>query len=60
MIMVKLNWYIIAGVGLIALALILWGLRLHHNAVSFIQGFSIGLGIVFIFKGFYSNRPLVN
>jgi|UPI00047ACEED hypothetical protein len=57
--MIKLNWFTKAGLGLIALALILWGLNLQNNAIFFIKGFSIGLGMVFIIKGFYKNRALV-
>jgi len=51
--MKKLNWFTNIGIGLIALALLLKGLNLQHKAVFFIQGFSIGLGIILIVKGFF-------
>ena len=55
-IMKKLNWFTNVGIGLIMLTLILKFLNLQHNSIFFVQGFSIGLGIILIVKGFFINK----
>ena len=54
--MKKTNWYINIGVGFIALAILLKVLNLQYNASIFVQGFSIGLGLVLIVRGFIVKR----
>lgn len=54
--MKKLNWFSTIGISLIALALLLTRLNIQHNVECFVQGFSIGLGIVLIIKGFFVER----
>ena len=54
--MKKTNWYINIGVALIALALLLKFLNLNYNVSDFIQGFSIGLGLVLIVRGFFMKK----
>ena len=54
--MKKLNWFSTIGISLIALALLLTRLKIQHNVECFVQGFSIGLGIVLIIKGFFVER----
>ena len=54
--MKKTNWYINIGVGFIALAILLKVLKLQYNASIFAQGFSIGLGLVLIVRGFIVKR----
>lgn len=54
--MKKLNWFTNVGIGLIMLTLILKFLNLQHNSIFFVQGFSIGLGIILIVKGFFINK----
>lgn len=58
--MKKTNWYINIGVALIALALLLKFLNLNYNVSDFIQGFSIGLGLVLIVRGFFMCRKQKN
>lgn len=58
--MKKLNWFTTIGIGLIALALLLTRLNIQHNAECFVQGFSIGLGIVLIIKGFFVERKRIS
>lgn len=50
--MKKINWDITIGVGFIALAILLKVINLQYNASEFIQGFSVGLGLVLIIRGF--------
>ena len=50
--MKKINWDITIGVGFIALAILLKVINLQYNASEFIQGFSTGLGLVLIIRGF--------
>ena len=54
--MKKNNWYINIGVGFLALAILLKILNLQYNASVFVKGFSIGLGLVLIIKGFLVMR----
>jgi hypothetical protein len=54
--MKKLNRFTSIGIGLIALALLLKQLYLQYNAVFFIQGVSLGLGIFLIVKGFFMSK----
>jgi hypothetical protein len=54
--MKKLNRFTSIGIGLIALALLLKHLYLQNNAVFFIQGVSLGLGIFLIVKGFFKSK----
>ncbi len=54
--MKKTNWYINIGVGFIALAILLKFLNLQLNASNFIQGFSVGLGLIFIVRGFIATK----
>ena len=54
--MKKTNWYINIGVGFIALAILLKVLNLQYNASIFVQGFSIGLALVLIVRGFLVKR----
>lgn len=44
------------GVGFIALAILLKFLNLQHDASNFIQGFSVGLGLVLMVKGFLATK----
>ena len=54
--MKKNNWYINIGVGFLALAILLKVINLQYNASVFVKGFSIGLGLVLIIKGFLVMR----
>ena len=54
--MKKNNWYINIGVGFLALAILLKIFNLQYNASVFVKGFSIGLGLVLIIKGFLVMR----
>ncbi len=54
--MKKTNWYINIGVAFIALAILLKVFNLEYNASVFVQGFSIGLGLVLIVRGFLVKR----
>ena len=54
------NWYIYIGVGFIALAILLKVFNLQHNTSIFFQGFSTGLGLVLILRGFIMNRKSRN
>lgn len=54
--MKKTNWYINIGVGFIALAILLKFLNLQLNASNFIQGFSVGLGLILIVRGFITTK----
>ncbi len=54
--MKKTNWYINIGVAFIALAILLKVLNLQYNVSVFVQGFSIGLGLVLIVRGFLVKR----
>ena len=56
----KNNWYITIGVGFIALAILLKVFNLQHNTSIFFQGFSTGLGLVLIVRGFIMNRKSRN
>lgn len=57
--MKKNNWYINIGVGFLALAILLKILNLQYNMSNFVQGFSIGLGLVLIIKGFLVMRKQI-
>lgn len=48
----KSNWYLSFGVGYLAIALLIKVLNMQYNYSTFIQGFSIGLGVVLIVRGF--------
>lgn len=54
------NWYINIGVGFVALAILIKFLDLQHDASNFIQGFSVGLGLVLIVRGFIAKRKDTN
>lgn len=54
--MKKTNWYINIGAGFIALAILLKVLNLEYNVSLFMQGFSFGLGLVLIVRGFLIKR----
>ena len=54
--MKRTNWYINIGVAFIALAILLKVLNLQYNVSVFVQGFSIGLGLVLIVRGFLVKR----
>lgn len=55
-VMRKMNMFLKWGLGLVALSLLLSGINLQHNASSFVEGLTIGLGLVLTIKGFLIER----
>jgi hypothetical protein len=52
----KMNLFLKWGLGLVALSLLLSGINLQHNASDFVEGLTIGLGLVLTIKGFLIER----
>jgi hypothetical protein len=52
----KMNLFLKWGLGLVALSLLLSGINLQHNASAFVEGLTIGLGLVLTIKGFLVER----
>jgi len=51
-----MNWFMKAGLGLIAISLVLSSLHIQHATTLFTEGFSIGLGLVLTIKGLFIKR----
>jgi hypothetical protein len=55
-VMRKMNLFLKCGLGLVAISLLLSGINLQHNASAFVEGLTIGLGLVLTIKGFLIER----